>query len=147
MLGRLLDREVEDIVGVLVKKAGEVSNAGRETFLAAEADRALTEMGRNVSEARAISALIVASGHKSAAARLKVASHLDEVVENVGQAFAASQLLDKVSPHPPNCLLRKEPVPLLQLKVCPLFLPHLDDASGCRSSTQKSVYESLHTRK
>jgi hypothetical protein len=38
-LGRAMDRELDDVVPVLLKKAGEVSNAGRETFLATESDR------------------------------------------------------------------------------------------------------------
>lgn len=45
-LGRGLDRELDEMVPSLLKKAGEVSNAGRENFLAQEADRALTEMCR-----------------------------------------------------------------------------------------------------
>lgn len=38
----------------VMSQAGEVSNAGRENFLTAEADRTLTEMIRNVSETRAV---------------------------------------------------------------------------------------------
>ena len=42
--GRALDVEVESMVPVLVKKAGEMSNAGRETFLAMEASNVLSAM-------------------------------------------------------------------------------------------------------
>ena len=96
-LGRLLDRNVDDIVAVLAKKAGEVSNAGRDTFLAQQADRALAEMGRSVSENRAIAALLSCTSHKSATVRLKVASHIDGMMESVGPQLASSPLLDKVN--------------------------------------------------
>ena len=95
-LGRLLDRSVDDIVVVLAKKAGEVSNAGRDTFLAQEADRALAEMGRSVSENRAIAALLGCTSHKSATVRQKVASHLDGMMESIGPQLAASPLVEKV---------------------------------------------------
>lgn len=58
-----------------------MSNAGRDTFLAQESDRALSEMVRCASEARAASALIACANHKSAHVRVKVASHLDELME------------------------------------------------------------------
>lgn len=42
--GRALDPEVEAMVPMLVKKAGEMSNAGRETFLAMEASHTVSAM-------------------------------------------------------------------------------------------------------
>lgn len=53
-----MDRELEELVPALLKKAGEVSQAGRENFLVGEADKALADMVRSVSEARAIAALV-----------------------------------------------------------------------------------------
>ena len=47
-----LDQEVEHIVPVVLKKAGEMSQAGRETFLAAEASALLSSMADCLSVAR-----------------------------------------------------------------------------------------------
>uniref|UniRef100_A0A7S3QX62 TOG domain-containing protein n=1 Tax=Dunaliella tertiolecta TaxID=3047 RepID=A0A7S3QX62_DUNTE len=92
-LGRQLDRELDDIVPMLLKKAGEISNAGRENFLAAEADRALAEMCRRVSEHRAMAALCACANHKSMHVRAKVSSHLDGMMEqpNVRTMLASNQ--------------------------------------------------------
>lgn len=57
-LGRSLDRELDELVPALLKKAGEVSTAGRENFLVAEADKALQAMCGSVSDARALAALV-----------------------------------------------------------------------------------------
>ena len=51
-LVRPLDQEVEHVVPVVLKKAGEMSQAGRETFLAAEASVLLTAMADCLSVAR-----------------------------------------------------------------------------------------------
>lgn len=48
--GRTADAEAEHIVPLLAKKAGEVSVAGRENFLATEAEAALASMVENLSE-------------------------------------------------------------------------------------------------
>ncbi|KAF5833408.1 hypothetical protein DUNSADRAFT_10277, partial [Dunaliella salina] len=92
-LGRQMDRELDDIVPMLLKKAGEISNAGRENFLAAEADRALAEMCRQVSEHRAMAALCACANHKSMHVRAKVSSHLDGMMEqpNVRTMLASNQ--------------------------------------------------------
>ena len=50
--GRTLDPEVEAIVPALAKKAGEMSNAGRETFLAQEASNVLSAMTELLSVSR-----------------------------------------------------------------------------------------------
>ncbi|WIA37680.1 hypothetical protein OEZ86_014574 [Tetradesmus obliquus] len=102
VLGRSLERELEDIVPVLLKKAGELSTAGRDNFLAAEADKALSAILAAASEARALSALL-ASGvsHKSPHVRCRAAAHLDEVAA-AGQGLEALlrgnnwSLLDRV---------------------------------------------------
>eukprot|EP00195_Chlamydomonas_chlamydogama_P001663 CAMPEP_0202916712 /NCGR_PEP_ID=MMETSP1392-20130828/69262_1 /ASSEMBLY_ACC=CAM_ASM_000868 /TAXON_ID=225041 /ORGANISM="Chlamydomonas chlamydogama, Strain SAG 11-48b" /LENGTH=1484 /DNA_ID=CAMNT_0049609237 /DNA_START=160 /DNA_END=4614 /DNA_ORIENTATION=+ len=91
-LGKALDRELDDIVPTLLKKAGEISNAGRENFLAIEADRALADMVRNCSEARTVSALAACANHKSTHVRTRVASHLDSLVEGGGPSNARSAL-------------------------------------------------------
>ena len=49
---KALDQEIEQIVPVVLKKAGEMSQAGRETFLAAEASGLLTAMADCLSVAR-----------------------------------------------------------------------------------------------
>jgi hypothetical protein len=59
---------------------GLLSCAGRDNFLAAEADRALSAILSAVSEARALSALLAAgTSHKSPHVRCRAAAHLDEV--------------------------------------------------------------------
>ena len=52
LYGRAIDSEAEHIVPLLAKKAGEVSVAGRENFMASEADAALAAMVENLSEPR-----------------------------------------------------------------------------------------------
>ncbi|MEW5296966.1 MAG: hypothetical protein WDW36_000208 [Sanguina aurantia] len=89
-LGKGLDKELDEIVPALLKKAGEVSQAGRENFMSAEADKCLTEMTRSVSEARAVAALASCANHKSMHVRAKVASHLDELLEVSGHSLVAS---------------------------------------------------------
>lgn len=54
--GRTADAEAEHIVPLLAKKAGEVSVAGRENFLATEAEAALASMVENLSESKVGSA-------------------------------------------------------------------------------------------
>jgi hypothetical protein len=54
--------------------------AGRDNFLAQEADRALSGVCAAASEARALSALIAAGAkHKSPHVRCRAAAHLDEL--------------------------------------------------------------------
>ena len=65
LLGKLMDKELDDVVPPLLKKAGEVSTAGRENFLTLEADRTLSEMCRYVSESRAAASLIASATHKA----------------------------------------------------------------------------------
>ncbi|KAG2439615.1 hypothetical protein HXX76_004967 [Chlamydomonas incerta] len=77
LLGRAMDRELDEMVPVLVKKAGEVSNAGRDNFLAEAADRTLAEMCRCCGEGRCTAALLGVSAHKNPYVRGKVAYHLD----------------------------------------------------------------------
>jgi len=81
-LGRQLDPEVERICPVLAKRAGDVSQAGRETFLAQEAGRALQEMLTNCSESRTSTALAACSGHSSKYVRAKVAAAIDSLLRN-----------------------------------------------------------------
>lgn len=81
VLGKWMDKELDDLVPPLVKKAGEVSNAGRENFLTSEADRTLSEMVHRVSECRAVTALLACSTHKGPYVRARVAFHLDELLE------------------------------------------------------------------
>ena len=75
-LGQDMDAEAEHVARVLLKKAGEVSVAGRDTFLAAEADKTLAAMVEGVSEGRAAAALLACAGHKSGHVRAKMVTHL-----------------------------------------------------------------------
>lgn len=81
-LGKALDRELDEFVPMLVKRSGEVSQAGRENFLTAEADRTLSSMCANVTEAKAVAALLAHAAHKSPTCRTSVASHINAIVEN-----------------------------------------------------------------
>lgn len=83
LLGKLMDKELDDVVPPLLKKAGEVSTAGRENFLTLEADRTLAEMCRYVSESRAAASLIACAAHKAPTVRARVACHLDALVESL----------------------------------------------------------------
>ena len=52
---RGLDAEIEHTVPVLLKKAGEMSQAGRETFLAAEASLVISNMAECLTTPKASS--------------------------------------------------------------------------------------------
>ncbi|KAK9797407.1 hypothetical protein WJX73_006943 [Symbiochloris irregularis] len=96
--GRALDPEVEAIVAALVKKAGEMSTAGRETFLAMEASNVLSVMTDLLSVSRVAAALIACSGHKAAPVKYKAALHLDGCLQGTnGQRLSGAQgMLAKV---------------------------------------------------
>jgi hypothetical protein len=57
-LGSMLSAEIEDVVPPLVRKAAEVSTAGRENFLTQYADAALTQMVLSCSEVQCTKALL-----------------------------------------------------------------------------------------
>ncbi len=59
-------------VPILARKAGEISNAGRESFLAVEADRALTAMAAHCTDHRVVNALLAIANHRSLHVRAKV---------------------------------------------------------------------------
>ena len=80
-MGRACDAEVELIVAGLAKKAGEVSNAGRDTFLAAEADKTLAMIVEYGSEAKVAAAFIGCASHKSPTVRTKIAAQLDLLLQ------------------------------------------------------------------
>jgi hypothetical protein len=64
-------------------------SAGRDNFLAAEADKALSAILSAASEARALSALLASgTSHKSPHVRCRAAAHLDEVAAG-GQGLEA----------------------------------------------------------
>lgn len=71
-MGRQLDPEIEHICPVLVRKAGDVSVAGRENFLVELAASALKEMVTCCSETRSAAALVACSSHSSKYVRAKV---------------------------------------------------------------------------
>ena len=57
-LGPKLSGDLEDIVPALLKKAADVSTAGRENFLTQYADAALSQMVLSCSEAPTAKALL-----------------------------------------------------------------------------------------
>ena len=77
--GHKMEADLDLIVPVLIKKAGE-SNG----FICEEANKALSSMVNNVSEARAISALLGSASHRNPAARAKAAAHLAKALELMG---------------------------------------------------------------
>jgi hypothetical protein len=52
--GRSMDSEAEHIIPPLARRAGEVSTAGRDTFLATLANQTLTAIVENLSEIRVL---------------------------------------------------------------------------------------------
>lgn len=81
-LGPALDSELEHLVPLLVKKAGVVSVAGRDNFLAVEADRAMATLVATGSEARVMTALLnCLAASKAPDTRAKVAMHMDACVQ------------------------------------------------------------------
>ena len=84
-LGPALDSELDHLVPILVKKAGVVSVAGRDNFLAVEADRALTLLVATGSEVKMAVALLNCLGmSKATDMKAKVAMHLDACVQRCG---------------------------------------------------------------
>jgi len=99
-LGKLMEADVDLIVPMLIKKAGETNG-----FICEEANRALTAMGQAVSENRAIAALVGCSSHRNPAARAKAALHLSRVVETMGYGrLLQSKDLERVIPVLPTLL-------------------------------------------
>jgi hypothetical protein len=78
-LGRAMDPFLDAVLPTLAKRAGENS-----AFLSAEADIALDAMIHNVSEARALAALLGIAGHKTPAVRTRVAAHIEACVRKMG---------------------------------------------------------------
>ena len=80
-IGNKMEADLDLIVPVLIKKAGE-SNG----FICDEANKALSAMVHNVSESRAIAALLSSASHRNPAARAKAAAHLAKALELMGYA-------------------------------------------------------------
>ena len=91
-----LDAELEHIMPVLIKKAGETSTAGRDTFLAQEADAVITSMLTNCSSARCVNALVAQKSHKSPHVRMKVIAHLQSTVELHGASSLSRDSVEKL---------------------------------------------------
>ena len=91
-----LDAELEHIMPVLIKKAGETSTAGRDTFLAQEADAVITNMLTNCSSARCVNALVAQKSHKSPHVRMKVIAHLQSAVELHGASSLSRDSVEKL---------------------------------------------------
>ncbi|KAL3898954.1 MAG: hypothetical protein SGPRY_012735 [Prymnesium sp.] len=93
-LGRQMEADVDLIVPMLIKKAGETNG-----FICDEANRALAAMSQAVSESRAISALVACSTHRNPAARAKAALHLSRAIETMGYSrLLQSKELERVLP-------------------------------------------------
>lgn len=67
-----------------VLSAKQVSVAGRDNFLAVEADHALAAVVGGASEAKAVSALLASLASKSPDVRAKAALHLDACLQQRG---------------------------------------------------------------
>ena len=78
-IGHKMEADLDLIVPVLIKKAGE-SNG----FICDEANKALSTMVQSVSESRAIAALLGSASHRNPAARAKAAAHLAKALELMG---------------------------------------------------------------
>ena len=91
-----LDAELEHIMPVLIKKAGETSTAGRDTFLAQEADAVITNMLTNCSSARCVNALVAQKSHKSPHVRMEVIAHLQSTVELHGASSLSRDSVEKL---------------------------------------------------
>ena len=89
-----MDDQVEFLVGVLLKRAGEVSIAGRENFIAQEADVTLSSIIASASPHRSLTTMLGQVGHKSPPVRTKVASKLEELLARHGQGLS-QQALDQ----------------------------------------------------
>jgi hypothetical protein len=87
--------------------------AGRENFLAAEADVAICRMVANLSETRVLSALLACATHKSGYVRQKVAAHLDGAVEMAGSRYGDMRLLHRPLSYHIHC----SPLSLLNQRV------------------------------
>jgi len=99
-LGTKIEADLDLIVPVLIKKAGE-SNG----FICDEANKALTMMVHNVSESRAITALLTSWSHRNPSARAKAATHLAKALEVMGyDRVLQSRELDRVLPILPTML-------------------------------------------
>lgn len=84
-VGPLLDKaELDAFVLPLLRRAGASSVAGRDNFLAVEADAALAALVAQAGEARAAAALLAALSSKSPNVRAKAAMHLDACLAQHG---------------------------------------------------------------
>lgn len=99
MLKTYVDPELEKIVPLLLKKAGESSTAGRTkvTFLAQEADSVLSDMVMNCNEVKSAQALLSCSKNKSGNIKTKVIMHLNEVVGKASRRVLQNRdLMDRI---------------------------------------------------
>lgn len=76
-----MDAQLELLVPLLLKRAAEVSTAGRDNFLARTAEQVLQTLAARVSPSRFVSALLQAAAHRSPAIRAKAASQLDAALQ------------------------------------------------------------------
>lgn len=89
MLGPALDSELDHLVPILLKKAGVVSVAGRDNFLAVEADRALGTLVALGGEGRVAAALLgCLASTRGPDIKAKIAIHLDACVQRCGREGA-----------------------------------------------------------
>lgn len=82
---KAMDNELDYLAPVLAKKSGE------NTWLGGEADEALGDFARTLTDARVLAALIPQAKHKNPTVRLRVAWHVEYVCANAGaKTFAGS---------------------------------------------------------
>ena len=89
-----MDAELDYVVPMLLKKAGE------GTFLSLEADKVLDAFVARLSEGRVLSALLASTRHKNPSVRGRVAHHLETCCEKASdRAFAhptGRELLERI---------------------------------------------------
>ena len=137
---------------MLIKKAGE-SNG----FICDEANKALSAMVHNVSESRAIAALLSSASHRNPAARAKAAAHLAKALELMGyarllhvRAFSAPHNI-----HTPHTTLIPSLLPLCcclhsrasSSAFCPRYQPSSPRASPRRARTRSRSSLALQERR
>eukprot|EP00899_Mesostigma_viride_P006609 jgi/Mesvir1/1594/Mv14562-RA.1 len=100
-LGKAMDATVDATVLVLMKKYGE-----NNTFLHGQVGLALSAMVQNVTDIRAMTALLACGGHKSPAVRMHAAFHLEQVVQKMAQDGAGQSLSTKQRDVLERCLMQ-----------------------------------------
>lgn len=86
-----MDAGLEHLIPVLAQRSGEVSSAGRETFLATLADSTILELITHLTPIKITVALLGLAQHKNSQVRAKIAGHLDCIIQSdAGKTFTGN---------------------------------------------------------